>query len=597
MRLTREPHPENAASHEDACPETDWSLVSRDGRASARLRQVMVIGSGMCCDLCLPEDGVSRHHAILTVEDRDLFVTPLAGAPVRVDGEAIHGRYPLRNGGMLSIGPAVFGVRAVGGATPIIHVGPIDTSNPDAAAAEVDVAEVDEAEAAGAALAEAALAEVSKSAAEPDLASPEPDLTPLEFQADSIEAGAAESDSGVSLVQALERALAEAARSKKTPSEPDVTRAKPDVAWPEFDLAPDEPVVAVEAPEIQKPSRSRPEAARVPRRSAPIARIAEASSDVDRPPGPLPTERLPRVRQPQPQPLPQPQPQQLRRQARQRGRTAGIVGVVFVTVAVAVALWWAPSASIQLPLAWFDRFREQPPFEGAAPAQVPSSPTDTAEIAKPGVAPGSVVETAVDRSAPGEPTNATSTEHTDARAAAPAAMATRANDSVPALMSRADALYAKGTIVGAAQTYLQALSIEPDDAVARARLGDAVSRVAATASNMILTQRFEGARNLLRRLSETIPEASRKLVDQNALDQWRVVELLLDADARMQKYQILEPEHDNAVELLHEALRLDPKNPIADEMLSKAFGLLAERNQAATGYSRDDSKSGDARQR
>jgi predicted Zn-dependent protease len=90
---------------------------------------------------------------------------------------------------------------------------------------------------------------------------------------------------------------------------------------------------------------------------------------------------------------------------------------------------------------------------------------------------------------------------------------------------------------------------------------------------------------MMDRLGSAIPTDARQLVTTNALNHWRVVDLLLRADAMMQKYQIVEPEHDNAVALLREVLRIDPKNPIGDEMLSKAYGLLteAQRRQIVDG--------------
>jgi hypothetical protein len=57
------------------------------------------------------------------------------------------------------------------------------------------------------------------------------------------------------------------------------------------------------------------------------------------------------------------------------------------------------------------------------------------------------------------------------------------------------------------------------------------------------------------------------------------VQLLLDADALMQQYRLVGPDDPNAVGLLREALRIDPNNAIADEMLSKAYGLQAEREK------------------
>jgi len=102
-------------------------------------------------------------------------------------------------------------------------------------------------------------------------------------------------------------------------------------------------------------------------------------------------------------------------------------------------------------------------------------------------------------------------------------------------------------------------------------------RVAASASDMILQQKFDAARQVLRRMSAAVPSGARsQFIGPRAQNRWRVIELLLEADTLMQRWQIVQPEHDNAVAVLREALRIDPKNPIADEMLTKAYGLLTE---------------------
>ena len=57
--------------------------------------------------------------------------------------------------------------------------------------------------------------------------------------------------------------------------------------------------------------------------------------------------------------------------------------------------------------------------------------------------------------------------------------------------------------------------------------------------------------------------------------------MLLAADAKMQTYSITSPPGDNAVSLLQQAQRLDPNNPIADEMLAKAYGLEQQHGRQA----------------
>jgi hypothetical protein len=151
-------------------------------------------------------------------------------------------------------------------------------------------------------------------------------------------------------------------------------------------------------------------------------------------------------------------------------------------------------------------------------------------------------------------------------------------------LSEAEALESSGhrlTPAGknAAEHYVRVLQAEPDSAVAHARLDTIVGTVARDASEMILHQRFDGARRSLEQLAVAIPKSQRSLVGKESQDQWRVVGLLLEADALMQQYRLVGPDDPNAVGLLRESLRIDPGNAIADEMLAKAYGLQAERER------------------
>ncbi len=566
--------------------EAKWSLVSDDGRATARLRRAMVIGSGTCCDLCLPEEGVSLHHAILTVEDRDLYVTPLNGAPTRVDGEAVHGRCRLRNGGSLSVGPAKFGVRAVGGATPIVHVDPLADVSP---ARRIDL---------------------------PALV--KRDVTPT---AEHDVVPAVETDDASSWPDAA------MAASDDAPNWPEVAVAGPDAINVEPDatraeakkVAPAKARADVAPAAQEMPQTARPRAAHGPRRReqvAPAAPVAQkdhnapkghnapkdqnarkdqkraAAARIERKPALLPTERVPRVEPPR---------GRVRRAARVR-RSA--LATAIVTAVVAVVLWWTPSGRMEL-ASMLDRAQEQP--SAAATVSPRPSTSSTVAVTKGDVTPALAVDNAAgasDTDVNDADANASGTDVTEANRAdtnVRGTDATKANGSIAPLLSQGDALYAKGVLVNgtpnAVQTFVDVLAVAPNQPLARARLSDIVTRVAADASTMILRQRFNGARQLLHRLSVALPQASEHFVDQKSLDQWRVVELLLSADALMQKYQITAPEHDNAVEVLHEALRLDPQNAIADEMLTKAYGLLAERNQAAATDLQQAPMSDDARQR
>ena len=155
--------------------------------------------------------------------------------------------------------------------------------------------------------------------------------------------------------------------------------------------------------------------------------------------------------------------------------------------------------------------------------------------------------------------------------------ATPAPDPTTTLLAEAAAFEAKGERVNAAQRYVRVLQVQPGSEIARARLDRIVGGVARDASDMILRQRFDSARRSLDQLEVAIPESRRSVVSKDVRDQWRVVQLLLDADALMQQYRLVGPDDPNAVGLLREALRIDPNNAIADEMLAKAHGLQAER--------------------
>src|SRR5262245_30120774 len=102
---------------------TQWSLVSADGRANIRLRDRMVVGSGECCDLRLEEDGISLHHALISVESAELYVTPLSTVPTRVDGEPVRGRQRVSDRATLGIGAASFKIQCVEDHISAIHAG------------------------------------------------------------------------------------------------------------------------------------------------------------------------------------------------------------------------------------------------------------------------------------------------------------------------------------------------------------------------------------------------------------------------------------------------------------------------------------------
>ena len=233
------------------------------------------------------------------------------------------------------------------------------------------------------------------------------------------------------------------------------------------------------------------------------------------------------------------------------------------------------------------------PDVAAPPADTTPAPADSqASDAPPATASTSPIAQGAPSSAstaPAPPVVVSAATSPPKRAAQP--VEADPNARTTALLDEGDGLFAAGSLLSpaggnAVERYLAALGAAPNDKLrerARSKLGDAVTRVAAIASDMILQQRFDGARQLLRRLSVAIPADVRRTLPAHDTNHWRVVDLILEADTLMQRYQIVEPENDNAVALLREALRIEPKNAIADEMLTKAYGLLGEIQRRSYG--------------
>ncbi len=331
-----------------------------------------------------------------------------------------------------------------------------------------------------------------------------------------------------------------------TESEVDVTESKADVAEPD--------VEEIELVEVEKElPRNEPMA---PPQRSPSAPTAEARRGA----APRSSPRIERDAR-------------VRLHVTKRRRRTGWIGWVVTLAAMAAAAFWF------LPIDVFEQFGWNPD----------ARPTKVDSVASSVVAP--IVTQTTAMPSPSEPVASTVPEPApvaEARAPSPEPAAqplpTKAPvGSVTKLLSEAAALEDKGQWVtpgqNAAQRYVRVLQAQPDSATARARLDHIVGGVARDASDMILRQRFDSARRLLDQLAVAVPENARPLVGKDARGQWRVVQLLLDADALMQQYRLVGPDDPNAVGLLREAQRIDPNNAIADEMLSKAYGLQAERDK------------------
>ena len=362
-----------------------------------------------------------------------------------------------------------------------------------------------------------------------------------EWQADDSDWGADATDSEVGA------ALSEA---DVTESEVDVTESKADATGSE--------VEEIELVVVEKElPRNEPIA---PQRTPPNAPTAEARRGAAPRSSPR-IERDARVR--------------LHVAAKKRRRTGWIGWVVTLAAMAAAAFWF-------LPIDLFEQFGWNPDARPTKVDLVPQSvvaPTVTPTTAMP--SPSEPVTLTEPKPAPVPEARAPSPE--PAAQPLPTNKTPAAVSSVSTLLSEAAALEDKGQWVtpgqNAAQRYVRVLQVQPDSATARARLDHVVGGVARDASDMIMRQRFDSARRLLDQLAVAVPENARPLVGKDARGQWRVVQLLLDADALMQQYRLVGPDDPNAVGLLREALRIDPNNAIADEMLAKAYGLQAEREK------------------
>lgn len=243
---------------------------------------------------------------------------------------------------------------------------------------------------------------------------------------------------------------------------------------------------------------------------------------------------------------------------RRRGRKAWIGWLLLIGV-IAAAWWWSPPDLVDA-LGWNPEAQVTSIAKSSAPV--------VAQVASP-----------ERRASPSAEVKSEIVETTSRAEVVPAV-----EPPATTLLDQAAALEAQGRRVSppgqnAAALYVRALQEEPDSIAARNQLDKIVSAVAHDAGEMILRQRFDGARHSLEQLAAAVPERVRPLIGKEPRGQWRVMQLLLDADVLMQQYKLVGPDEPNAAGLLREALSIDPNNAIADEMLAKARGLQLEREK------------------
>jgi hypothetical protein len=562
------------SAHKDPLPTSlpdAWSLISADGRATMRLPSAAVVGSGSCCDLRLTDEGVSTHHALLIVED-GLYVVPLSAAPTSIDGKIVHGRQQVPSGATLRFATVPFVARA-----DKVEVDQVDPETGRARPSDRPVGRMRPYD-------DAAVMGVARDLERPDMDFGRPrvrdrDIEPghryPEDMDEPFDAESGRPDGGERIDMDFDRLRGRA----------DLDRGRGDVT----------PIAS--------------------------ARAAFGSDAED---------YRPRVHE-FPQPLRASDAVARRLRPRRRGRVGGIL----VAIVAAVALWWLSTGpwemltsdtasdavtatseavtatrnaineridSIASPTATPDAAEAsspaapapvlvestlepvthaKPAATDATPVPTSKSPSTTAPVTSSGAPPQAPATTPVPpQAAATTPVTAPASPQSTI-AQPPTAQTANAGDARSVLLERADAMNAKGMLVtparsNAAALYVSALTVDPTDAATRAKLDAIVTSTAQSASDSIARIKFDRARDLMDALATAIPERARQYVSPEAANRWRVVDLLLSADAKLQTYSI-----NNAVALLKEAQRIDPRNPIADEMLAKAYGLKQQRERDA----------------
>ena len=130
---------------------------------------------------------------------------------------------------------------------------------------------------------------------------------------------------------------------------------------------------------------------------------------------------------------------------------------------------------------------------------------------------------------------------------------------------------------------LEALRLEPGHAEAQRDLNLAIDSLNDRLRTLIANHRFRAAGALLAQLSR---DGIRVLSNGNVRDRpsfldarvWRslaVWSLLVEADELIQQGLLATPDQENAIARLEVATRLDPTNPLVDDMRAKSAGMLS----------------------
>ena len=62
------------------------------------------LGSAYGCDICLPDKGVKKKHALVYYKDGGIFIQPLGRCVVLVNDELVRDAYALKTGDIISLG-------------------------------------------------------------------------------------------------------------------------------------------------------------------------------------------------------------------------------------------------------------------------------------------------------------------------------------------------------------------------------------------------------------------------------------------------------------------------------------------------------------
>ncbi|HTL00112.1 MAG TPA: hypothetical protein VL379_18890, partial [Pseudomonadales bacterium] len=141
---------------------------------------------------------------------------------------------------------------------------------------------------------------------------------------------------------------------------------------------------------------------------------------------------------------------------------------------------------------------------------------------------------------------------------------------------------------------VEALRLDPAHQEARRHLNLVIDSLNGRIGTLIANHQFRAAGSLLAQLADDgIPVLSNgnvrdrpPFLDARAWQSLAVSSLLVEADALIQQGLIATVGNDNAISRLESATRIDPGNPLIDDMRAKSAGMLFLDAQRAAEYGR-----------